>query len=201
MNAMRMHAAMTQNSRYFSQLGIIAAYDESRHMAQVILQTSFEDDPQLQTGWLRIATPWVGSGWGMYSAPTYGSMCTIHYQEGNINTGFISLFLNTVNQAPPSVPQGELWIVHQSGSSIKMTEDGLITIIGSPKVVINGTNVDINVTGKVNIESDSDMELKSQTKIKIDAPMVEIGDTHTMPTPLLPLVKQGGAPTVNVKGS
>src|SRR5882724_989216 len=128
MNALRMNAAVTQNTKYFTQLGIIAAYDTSRHMAQVILQTSFEDDPQLQTGWLRISTQMISNSWSIYSSPSYGTMCEVTFQEGNINTGIITSFLNTPSQLPANVPQGEHWLVHSSGASIKLQKDGNATV-------------------------------------------------------------------------
>jgi hypothetical protein len=51
-------------------------------------------------------------------------------QEGDIEQGVIVGRAFSVNQMPPNAPAGEFWLVHKTGSFLKLCNDGTIQIRG-----------------------------------------------------------------------
>ncbi len=51
-------------------------------------------------------------------------------QEGNAEHGVIVGRAYSDRQQAPPAPVGELWLVHKSGSSLKLRNDGTIAIVG-----------------------------------------------------------------------
>lgn len=84
------------------------------------------------TGWLPIQVNWMGNGWGMLGVPLVGSQVYVSFQEFNRASGTITGFHYDNSHIAPKnadgtfAQQGEMWLVHQSGSSIKLTNDGAI---------------------------------------------------------------------------
>lgn len=144
-NIMKMQAAIQQNGLNYTSVGSVTAYDPLSYSAQVQLLSATDDEPALQTGWLPIGTIWMGNGWGMFSPPNIGDLVAVHFQEGNLQNAFIGVRLYNQTSPPLDVTSGEMWLVHSSGSYIKLTNDG--------KLSLNST-VEINVTAPiVNIDS------------------------------------------------
>ena len=101
--------------------GTVTSVNPTTSTARVKLQPE-----GVLSGWLPILSPWVGDGWGMYCPPTPGDQVLVLAQEGDAEHGIIvgRAFSNT--QTPPATPVGELWLVHTSGSFIKLQNDGTI---------------------------------------------------------------------------
>ena len=122
-NIMRREAARQGSQQAFVRMGTVSAYDPNHYAAKVLIQPE-----GFETGFLPIATPWVGNGWGMFCPPTPGDVVDVHFQEGGKLAAYVSLRFYG-NLAPPlNVPSGEFWLVHQSGSLIKLTNDGKLTL-------------------------------------------------------------------------
>ncbi|MFI4954877.1 MAG: hypothetical protein ACHP9Y_03080, partial [Gammaproteobacteria bacterium] len=68
-NEMRAQATMSMSNRYYSSIGKITSYDPGTGLVLVQIYEATADIPALQTGWIPIASPWSGSGWGMMAAP------------------------------------------------------------------------------------------------------------------------------------
>ena len=66
----------------------------------------------------------------MCCPPSPGDQVLVLAQEGDAEHGMIvgRAFSNT--QATPAAPVGELWLVHGSGSFIKLQNDGTIQVHG-----------------------------------------------------------------------
>lgn len=65
-------------------------------------------------------------------------------QEGDAEHGIIAGNAYSLTQTPPAAPAGEFWLVHASGTSLKLTNDGTVYVNGP--VSITGT---LTVSGDV----------------------------------------------------
>lgn len=135
MNSMRMQAMRATASIVSSRVGEITSYNPANFTAKVKLQP---DDTK--TGWLPIASPWIGHGWGLVAAPNIGDMVTVDYINGDLEAGVVVARLWNLEDIPPSVQSGELWIVHKSGAFFKLTNDGKVSFDDAhgASVVLNG---------------------------------------------------------------
>lgn len=157
LNIMRQQASLVNNSIASTAIGKIVAYDQVQHYASVELYPADTDDAlssPMVTGMMPIFSPWVGSGWGMFSPPSIGDIVEVHFQEGSLQNGYIGMKTWNLNHPPLSVPSGEWWLVHQSGSSIKLTNDGKVSIqsgleidITAPIVNVSGGSVNLGDLG------------------------------------------------------
>jgi phage baseplate assembly protein gpV len=144
-NIMRREAARVDSLKALVRMGIVSAYDPNHYAAKVLIQPEGHE-----TGFLPIATPWVGNGWGMFCPPTPGDVVDVHFQEGGREAGFVALrFFGNVAQ-PLTVPSGEFWLVHASGTFLKFTndEDASVNVAGNLNITVAG-QVNLTATGKV----------------------------------------------------
>lgn len=133
LNIIKQHAGAMDQGASQPRFATVTSVDPTTATAKVSLQPE-----GVLTGWLPILTPWIGSGWGLYCPPSPGDQVLVLAQEGEAEHGIIvgASFSNT--QAPPATPVGEIWLVHKSGSFIKLQNDGTVQIKG-----------DLHVTGDV----------------------------------------------------
>jgi phage baseplate assembly protein V len=118
-NAMRAQANLANQSRTFSRLGVVSAYDPNTYSVKVMFQPDGNE-----TGWIPLGTLQVGSGFGIYAAPNIGDQIEVRFQEGDRDTGVAGPVVFD-NQSPPApVPAGEIWVLHKSGAFFKLTNDG-----------------------------------------------------------------------------
>ena len=152
-NAMRLEALAVVGQKAFQKIGIVTGYNPNTYSAKVNIQPE-----NTETGYLPILSQWVGNQWGAFSPPSTGDIVIVNFLEGNYENGFIILG-NYNNQFQPlSVSSGEYWLVHQSGSYLKLTNDGNIVIFANEdlNITINSSNHGaVNITGNVNITGDT----------------------------------------------
>ncbi len=142
LNAMRLQAQSGQLAH--TRIGTVSAYNPANYCAKVMIQPE-----NVETGWLPVLSPWIGNGWGMFAPPTIGDLVEVQYQEGDFDAGMICLrFFNDADR-PLSVPSGEFWLVHQSGSSLKFHNDGTVQLISIGTLTSSAPQW--NHTGPVNI--------------------------------------------------
>lgn len=135
MNNVRMQALMASGIKTTVRIGTIDTYDHANYCARVIIQPEGS-----RTGLLPIVAPWSGNGWGMFCPPTAGDVVEVHFQEGDIEAGFIcGRFYNNISR-PLDVPSGEFWLVHKTGAFFKLTNDGKVTATdkAGSTIVMNG---------------------------------------------------------------
>ena len=132
LNVVKAHAAALDRGVGQPRFGVVASVDPSRYVARVLLQPE-----GVLSGWLPVLSPWVGAGWGLASLPAPGTQVLVLAQEGDAEHGVIAGAAYSAATPAPQAPSGELWLVHASGSSLKLANDGKIHIEGD--VVINGT--------------------------------------------------------------
>jgi phage baseplate assembly protein gpV len=168
LNIMRTQALITANGTAQIALGKITNYDPSSFSAQVQL---YEGDPTdnssqpLVTGWLPISAPAIGFN----LAPNIGDLVLVDFQEGNLNNGIILLAVTT-GIPTFQTPAGEWWMVHPSGSFIKIMKNGHLSINGQLEIDITAPTIHITVSGAANIAAGS---------VAINSTAITMGDlTH-----------------------
>lgn len=153
-NLMRLQAELALNNITTTRLGFVSSYDFSSYSAKVLLQPD-----GTETGYLPIFTSWVGNNWGLFCPPNLNDMVAVVFQEGNIECGIIMLRgfqpkNNQGNYLPLQVNPGEFWLVHSSGSSLKFTNDGDVSIVANNNlnIILNDPSMNaVNITGSLNI--------------------------------------------------
>lgn len=135
LNIMAMRSAMAQSAFSGTRQGIITAYDPTEYAIKVSLQPTGEE-----TGWIPLASPWVGNGYGFAAGPMIGAEVEVNFDSGTVGVGMAGgQFYNNEDRCP-GPPSGELWIVHQSGSMLKFLNSGKI-------IIQDGAGTSINLNG------------------------------------------------------
>lgn len=151
LSQMKLHGAMASRPDNTStRWGIVTGYDPDSYCCKVLLKP--ED---AMTGWLPISSPWVGNGWGMFAPPSIGETVDVHFQEGNIDAGYVQQRFFNDDTRPVHSESGVFYLIHKSGSAIKFNNDG---------------TVDIVVHTQLNITSGAETHLTA-TKFVVNAPM------------------------------
>jgi phage baseplate assembly protein gpV len=125
LNAVKAQAAAQDRSAGQPRFGVVTSVDPTRPAARVSLQPE-----GVITGWLPVLSPWIGAGWGMACPPSIGDQVLVLPQEGESDHGVIVGRAWSDQARTPTAPVGELWMVHQSGSFIKLISDGTIQMQG-----------------------------------------------------------------------
>lgn len=121
MNAMTARAVQAGASDTGGRQGIITAYDPNAYAVKVQIQPTGEE-----TGWIPLQTQWAGNGWGLVAGPVIGAVVTLDNDSFNIsNSSAGGQTFNDVDRPPP-VPSSEFWIIHKTGSLIKLLNTGEI---------------------------------------------------------------------------
>jgi hypothetical protein len=139
LNSLKAQAGSLDLATGRPRFGTVVSVDPARHAAKVSLQPE-----GVTTGWLPVLSPWVGAGWGICVPPMNGQQVLVLPQDGEGEHGVIVGTAWSDVSATPGAPVGELWLVHQSGSFIKLVGNGTVQINGT--VDIAG---DLNVTGNI----------------------------------------------------
>ncbi len=125
LNALKAQAGALDQGGGQARFGLVTSVDSASATARVQLQPE-----GVLSGWLPVLSAWVGSGWGMMCLPSPGDQVLILSQEGDAEHGLIVGAAFSDSRRPPAAPPGELWMVHQSGSYIKLTQDGTVQVKG-----------------------------------------------------------------------
>jgi phage baseplate assembly protein gpV len=125
LNVIKAHAGALDCAGGQPRFGIVTSVDPTTASARVTLQPE-----SVLTGWLPVLSAWVGAGWGLVCPPSPGDQVLVIAQEGHAEHGVIVGLAFSAAQSPPPAPSGELWLVHRSGSFIKLRNDGTIQING-----------------------------------------------------------------------
>lgn len=147
-NRMRAEAMRSAGLFNGTRAGIVAGYDPKNYAAKVTIMPE-GGDPDAEpgsadTGWLPISTIWSGDGWGIFCPPGVGDQVTVEHVEGDIGSGIITGRVFDSDHIPVEVQSGEFWLVHQSGTSIKLTNDtnAQISVVGNLDIVTGAQPAD-----------------------------------------------------------
>jgi phage baseplate assembly protein V len=121
LNILRGHAAQLDQGWAHPRIAVVTSVDPATYTARVTIQPE-----NVLSGWLPICSAWVGAGWGLVGAPSPGDQVIVVWQDGDAEQGLILGQLWSNQSPPPNAPTGELWLQHQTGSFIKLHNDGSI---------------------------------------------------------------------------
>jgi phage baseplate assembly protein gpV len=122
-----------------ARFGLVSSFDPAAYAARVMLQPE-----NVLTGWLPVISPWVGGGWGLAAPLVPGAQVLVMAQEGDAEQGVVMGAIWSAVDQPLQAPAGELWLQHQSGSFVKLLNDGTIVLQASQ----------VNVTGTLVVSGD-----------------------------------------------
>jgi phage baseplate assembly protein gpV len=125
LNALKAQAGALDQGAAQPRFAVVTSVDPSTATVRVTLQPE-----GVLSGWLPVLTPWAGSGWGLVCLPSPGDQVLVVAQEGHADHGVVIGAAFSANANPPAAPAGEFWLVHQSGSFIKLVSDGTVRISG-----------------------------------------------------------------------
>ncbi len=124
-NALKGYAASLDRLQASPRLATVSSVDPQTACARVLHQPE-----GVLSGWLPVLALWSGSGWGLVCLPAPGDQVLILSHDGDPSSGIILGGLYSDERRVPSAPLGEFWLIHSSGSSLKMTNDGTVQISG-----------------------------------------------------------------------
>ena len=128
LNAMRREIARSRGGGHI-RLGLVTSYDPGNFAVKVSLQPD-----NTETGWIAVGSPWVGNEWGMFFAPSIGDQVEVEFQEGGAETPIATMRLFDNQNRPLPVPSCEMWMVHKTGSFIKLTNDGKVAFHSATEI-------------------------------------------------------------------
>lgn len=174
LNIMKMQA---QQASTFSGVrqGIITAYDPAEYAVKVQLQPTGEE-----TGWIPLGTAWVGNGWGLAMGPAIGAVIKVDFDSGTVSVPLAGDQYFNAEDRCPGPPSGEFWLIHQSGSLLKFTNDGNVYVAAAAtayytakKHVFDGPvqmnhtlNVDKDITGQADITDNASTQSNSMAGMR-----------------------------------
>ncbi|HQT63917.1 MAG: baseplate assembly protein [Acidocella sp. 20-57-95] len=128
------------------RFGLVSSFDPAHYAARVLIQPE-----NVLSGWLPILSSWVGAGWGLAAPLTPGDQVLVLAQEADSEHGVIAGCVWSSVDRPIPAPSGELWLQHQTGSFLKLRNDGTITM-QAPTVMVTGNLV---VTGDISDQNNT----------------------------------------------
>lgn len=148
LNAIRTHAAGQDAQAPVARWGIVTSADPGSMTVKVTIQPE-----GIQTDWMPLLSSTVGNGWGLVHVPPVGSHVFLMPDAGDHNS-YVVVGATWSNAArpPAGVKQGEVVLVHSTGSKISMTNDGKVTVADAGGCSLAFTN-DGNaiLTGNLNV--------------------------------------------------
>jgi len=106
-----------------ARFGLVSSFDPVAYAARVLIQPE-----NVLSGWLPVLSAWVGGGWGLAAPLTPGAQVLVLAQEGDAEQGVVLGAVWSAVDKAPGAPAGELWLQHQSGSFLKLHNDGTIAL-------------------------------------------------------------------------
>lgn len=150
-NQMVLAAMMAQSNRAENRMGIVTSYDAGTASARVRLQPEDPADPARSlTGWMPVASAWVGNGWGIDAPVSPGDQVEVQFLGGDIENGYICARLFSDQARPTGAQSGEFFLTHASGSKLQFHNDGTVTLISAGTLTSQAPQW--NHTGPVQID-------------------------------------------------
>lgn len=177
-NKYKQLASCVGNNSFVVKSGFIQSFNPDDWTITVFFPESFEDD-DTQAGAVNIplSSQWLGNGWGLYCAPQEGTEVVITFRDANLQDP-VSIAYCFNNQFLPiqGIQSQECWLVHSSGSLIRLTNDGKISINGNTEVDMTTPILNITTTGAININAGTIATIQAATSIDLDAPIINVSN-------------------------
>lgn len=136
-----------------SKYGLITAYNPNNYTVKVLLQPE-----QIETGFIPLATVWVGNNLGAVFGPAIGDSVKLDFIDGSVQATVVNgRFFNNSAQ-PPLVQSGQAALVDSKGAFVRLNNDGTITL-GAPSGITATTplltqNGNLQVNGGITASGD-----------------------------------------------
>lgn len=156
-------AKMVADGKAVCRLGVVSSYDPAHYAMKVKLQPTV-----VETGWMPVASIWVGNGWGLYAPPTVGDQAVVFFQEADLLTGLGGLSLYSDVDQPLRVESGEFWLVHKTGAFIKLTNDGKLSLQDAAETSLTFNNDGTATFKGTTFKIEADVEITGDTTISGD---------------------------------
>ncbi len=135
------------SQRGTTRIGVITEYQPFQVQVKIFPEGYITD-------WIPLEALAIGAGCGVICAPNIGDVCVVEHINEDFNTPVARTRLFTDGFTSPPAQAGEVWIVHSTGSLMKLTSDGIITVSSSSKLIINTvSDVDVTAGGDVNVSA------------------------------------------------
>ncbi|TXD58858.1 baseplate assembly protein [Ralstonia sp. TCR112] len=195
-NLIRAHAQMAQGEKTTHRVGQVTAYDPNKYAVKV----KFWPRTDESTGWIPLASTYVGAGWGLVAAPSVGDQVIVAFDLEDQDAGVVVGRFYTDVEQPPAAPSGEFWLVHKSGSLLKFHNDGSVELKASAGITYTATQhhfvgpvqMDNTLNATQAITSQADIQDNTGTNAHSMSQMRTIFNTHTHHVQNV----QGGSSTV-----
>lgn len=150
-NQLGLAAQLSQNDTQHTKVGIVTSYDSGTASARVRLQPEDSENPDATlTGWLPVATAWVGDGWGIDAPVSPGDQVEVKYFGAEVENGYIAGRFYSDQVRPTGAKSGEFFLTHKSGSKLRFHNDGTVTLISAGTLTSQAPQW--NHTGPVQID-------------------------------------------------
>jgi phage baseplate assembly protein gpV len=146
-NTMRGQAASMDQAAGKPRFATVSSVDP----AQASVRVMFEPESVL-SGWLPLLSNWVGVGWGLCCPPTPGDQVLVLTHDGDPENGVVIGSIWNDGASPPATPSGELWMVHASGSFLKLMKDGSISAQATKFELQGNLQVTGNIVASGNVQ-------------------------------------------------
>jgi phage baseplate assembly protein gpV len=143
LNLLKAQSAGLDSALAQPRFGIVSSFDPATYTARVLMQPE-----AVLSGWLPVLTVWGGGGWGMACPPSPGQQVLVLAQEGQSEHGVIVGTAFSQAMAPPNAPAGEFWLVHKTGSLVKLQNDGDV-VVQAGQITLNGP---VQVNGNLTVD-------------------------------------------------
>lgn len=157
--------------------GVIIGFNRDNWNINIAFYQDDNSDNQPGAVQVPLGTLWAGNQWGMCFAPELGTEVVVVFANASLQQPLsISQLFNNENLPIPGLNPGEGIIKHQSGSLLKFTNDGKVTLIASTELDFQAPIISMTAT----------------TNIKLQAPLIESDATVSI---------TNQAPIINEKGN
>ena len=120
-NIIKSHAASLDQSAGQVKFGTVTSVNANNATARVLIQPE-----GVLSGWLPVLSQWVGNGWGVACPPSPATRSVSSLRRAMSSKELLSAEFFPSIKCHPLRQCGEFWLVHQSGSSLKLCNDGTI---------------------------------------------------------------------------
>ncbi len=167
-NQIRQHIANVISSIAFPVKGIVDTVDPDSMTCVVRYQPQNTLSPSLP-----ISCVAVGRGYGVIAIPNVGDQVHISFENGNYQVGVVegAIFDSTDAVPPTGMEPGGYYLIHKSGSFIKMTQDGKLNVNGEVDIDMTSPTINITCSAVANITA---------PVVNINSPEVNMGDLSAL---------------------
>jgi hypothetical protein len=133
---------------------IVTGYDPATHTSKglVMPEAAYPDQAGdvVETNFGAIATLSSG-GAGVYVGRSPNDQVLVVHQEHHGGSPVAVGRVHTTSDPPPAVPAGEVWMIHASGSYLKATADGKVSINGQVEIDLTGPRIRLTAANEIDL--------------------------------------------------